>query len=194
MKIVKINKLKLTNFKGIRNLTIDFESEESFIYGDNGTGKTTVFDAFVYLLFGKDSQDRTSFEVKTLDKDNNVIPKIEHEVEAVITVDDETIELRRILREKWVTRRGTTEAEFSGNETIYEWNGVPMNAGDYSNKISSIVDEKLFKMITNPAAFNSLKWQDQRNVLIDIAGHITDEDVAKGNIDFEALISKLTDR
>lgn len=192
MKTIKIKSLKLTNFKGIRKLEINDLSNETFIYGDNGTGKTSIFDAFTWLLFGKDSTDRKDFEIKTLDKHNNVIPKIDHEVEAIIDVDGERIELRRIFREKWVTRRGSTEAEFNGNETLYEWNGVPHTASEYSNKISNIVDEKVFKMITNPAAFNSLKWQDQRDVLIEMTGNITDQDVARGDADFEALLSKLT--
>ena len=191
MKTIKIKSLKLTNFKGIRKLHLKELALETFIYGDNGTGKTTVFDAFTWLLFGKDSTDRKDFEIKTLDNKNNVIPKIDHEVEAVIEVDGENIEIRRIFREKWVKKRGSIESEFSGNETIYEWNGVPMNAGDFSTKIGQIVDEKVFKMITNPAAFNSLKWQDQRDVLIDMTGSISDQDIAKGNYDFENLLTKL---
>lgn len=191
MKTIKIKSLKLTNFKGIRKLELNELSKETFIYGDNGVGKTSIFDAFTWLLFGKDSTDRKDFEVKTLDKNNNIIHKIDHEVEAIIEIDGEVIELRRILREKWQTKRGSTESEFTGNETTYEWNGVPLNAGEYTNKINTIVDEKVFKMITNPAAFNSLKWQDQRDVLIDISGNISDADVAAGDSEFKALLSKL---
>lgn len=191
MKKIKITALKLTNFKGIRSLNLDSLSDETYIYGDNGVGKTSIFDAFTWLLFGKDSTDRKDFEVKTLDKHNNVIHKIDHEVEAVLDVDGEKITLRRILREDWVKKRGTTVAEFNGNKTTYEWNGVPMNASEYTNKINSIIDEKVFKMITNPAAFNGLKWQDQRDVLITMSGNITDEDVAAGNNDFESLMKKL---
>ncbi|MBD0822611.1 AAA family ATPase [Aestuariibaculum marinum] len=191
MKTIKIITLKLTNFKGIRSLFLNNIHNETFVYGDNGVGKTTIFDAFTWLLFGKDSTDRQSFEIKTLDENNNIIPKIDHEVEAEILVDGKPVLLRRILREKWVKPKGALEAQFSGNETSYEWNGVPMNAGDYAAKISQIVDEKVFKMITNPASFNALKWQDQRSVLIDMAGNITDQDVIKGNPDFEYLFTKL---
>lgn len=191
MKTIKIKSLKLTNFKGIRSLKLNELSKETFVYGNNGIGKTSIFDAFTWLLFGKDSTDRTVFEVKTLDSNNRVIPKIDHEVESVIEVDGERIELRRILREKWVTKKGSTEREFSGNDTTYEWNGVPMTAREYTSKINSIVDDKVFKMITNPAAFNSLKWQDQRDVLIDMTGAISDKDIATGNIDFENLLTKL---
>lgn len=191
MKTIKIKSLKLTNFKGIRSLEISELSDQTFVYGDNGVGKTTLFDAFTWLLFGKDSSDRKDFEIKTLDKNNNVIPKIDHEVEARIEVNGEPIHLRRIFKEKWVKQKGALEAVFTGNETNYEWNGVPMNAGEYSAKISNIVDEKVFKLITSTTAFNSLKWQEQRDVLIMLSGNITDADVAKGDAEFEELIANL---
>lgn len=191
MKTIKIKSLQLTNFKGIKSLQLDDLGQETSIYGDNGTGKTTVFDAFTWLLFGKDSTDRKDFEIKTLDKDNNAIPKIEHVVSAVLEVNGSTVELKKTLKEKWVTKRGSMEAEFTGNETLYEWNGVPMNAGDYTAKINNIVNEQVFKMITSTVAFNAMKWQDQRDVLIELAGNITDEDIASDNLDFNNLLASL---
>lgn len=189
MKKVIIKELKLTNFKGIKSLQIYFDNQTN-IFGANGTGKTTVFDAFTWLLFGKDSQERANFEIKTLDKDNNVIEKIEHEVEAVLQVDGKSFSVKRTLKEKWVTRRGSSESVFSGNETLYHWNDVPVQAADFANKVSQIVNEKVFKLITSPTAFNALKWQDQREVLISICGNITDEDIAKYNDDYQQLIEK----
>jgi len=194
MKRITLKKISLLNFKGIRNLTVEFNGNETGIYGQNGTGKTTIVDAFNWLLFGKDSTDRTNFEIKTLDKNNQVIPKINHEVEAVITVDGEEISLKRTYREKWTKKKGALVAEFNGHETLYSWNEVPMTQRDYTAKISSLVDESVFKLITSPSAFNSLKWQDQRQVLLDIAGGITDAQVAKGNPEFEDLFSKLTNK
>ena len=191
MKTIKIKSLSLTNFKGIRSLELNELSKETSVYGDNGVGKTTLFDSFTWLLFGKDSTDRTTFEVKTLDANNNVIPKIDHIVEAELIVDGVEVELRKTLREKWVTKKGSLDPEFSGNVTIYEWNGVPMNQRDYTAKINDIVDEKVFKMITNPAAFNALKWTEQRDVLITLSGSITDEVIAAGNLEFQELLKSL---
>lgn len=191
MKTIEIKSLKLLNFKGIKSLEIDGFGNETSIHGQNGTGKTTIFDAFCWLLFGKDSTDRKDFEIKTLDENNNVIPKIDHEVSAVILVDGEEIELKRIFREKWVTRRGSSEAEFSGNETVYYWNDVPVSAGEYATKISGIVDEKVFKLITSPYAFNNLKWQEQREVLINLTGGVSNLEIADGNTEFLELLDKL---
>lgn len=191
MKSIQLKTISLINFKGIKSKTIEF-GKETFIFGANGTGKTTLFDAFCFLLFGKDSTDRTAFEIKTLDEFNNPIPKIDHEVSALIEVDGNPNVLRRVFREKWVKKRGSIEAEFGGNETLYFWNDVPLTLRDYTVKVSDIVEESVFKLITSPSAFNSLKWQDQRQVLLDISGGVTDADVAAGNPAFENLLKKLT--
>lgn len=176
---IKLKKLQLINFKGTRNLEINF-SEETYIYGQNGSGKTTVFDAFTWLLFGKDSHDRSDFNVKTLNGAGEVIPKLDHEVIGVLDVDGTEYEFKRVLREKWVTKRGTAEPTFEGNETTYFIDGVPLKAKEYQDRISNIIDENLFKLITNPMAFNGIKWQDRRQSLINIVGDLSEEDILKG--------------
>ncbi len=193
MKTIKLNSLTLQNFKGIRLLSINLNAETS-IYGSNGTGKTTLFDAFTWLMFGKDSTGRTSFEIKTLDENNNVIPKIDHVVEAALEIDGKETKFKRTFREKWVKKRGALEAEFSGNETLYVWNDVEMTKRDYEKKIAEIINEDVFKLITNPKAFNELKWQDQRKALIEISGTITDEEIAAGDDDFESLLGNIENK
>lgn len=193
MSTIILKQLNLINFKGIRSLSLNLD-ESTSVFGANGTGKTTVFDAFTWLLFGKDSTDRKDFEIKTLDENNLAIPKIEHEVNAIIIVDGEEISIKRILKEKWVKQRGALEAEFTGNETLYYWNDVPLSQKEFQNKVSQILDENIFKLITSPTAFNSLKWQDRRNVLIQIAGNVSDEDLAAGNSDYLKLVSQLSNK
>ena len=190
MKNIQIKKIELNYFKGVQKQEIDFDKNTD-IFGDNGTGKTTIFDAFTWLLFGKDSTDRKDFEIKTLDKSNVVIPKIEHEVSAVIMVENEKISIRRILKENWVKKRGSLETEFSGNVTDYYWNEVPMQQKEFQVKVSQILDETVFKMITNPLAFNAMKWQDRRLALIKIAGEVSDQELASGNSEYEKLIAQL---
>lgn len=176
MKTILLKQLRLLNFKGLRNHTIDF-NDATNIFGDNGTGKSTIFDAFTWVLFGKDAQDRKDYGVKTLDKDNNEIPKIDHEVTAVLEVNGETVILKRTLKENWVKKRGTAVPEFTGNVTEFHWNDVPMQAKEYQSKIASIMDDQVFKLITNPLAFNALKWQDQRAVLTALCGELDDAEL-----------------
>ncbi len=191
MKNIIIQNINLINFKGIRNQKIDFDKNTN-IYGDNGTGKTTIFDAFTWAMFGKDSTDRKDFQIKTLDKDNVVIPQIEHEVGVSLIVDGEEVTIKRILKENWVKKRGSLETEFTGNGTDYYWNEVPMQQKEFQQKVSQILDETVFKLITNPLAFNSLKWQERRNALIQIVGEVSDSELASGNSEYENLIAQLT--
>ncbi len=174
---IELKKLTLTNFKGIKDMTIDFQKETN-IFGENASGKTTVFDAFTWLLFGKDSANRADFNVKTLDKDNNVMHGLEHTVEGILEADGKEVLLRRVLKESWVKKRGGTDSIFSGNTTEYFINEVPKKEKEYKEHINSIIDEGVFKLLTNPMHFNTvLNWQDRRKVLLDIVGDITDADV-----------------
>ncbi len=190
---IAIKEINLVNFKGLKNQTIKFNHVTN-IFGDNGVGKTTIFDAFTWLLFGKDSTDRKDFEIKTLDKNNKVIPKIDHEVSAVIDVDGEEVLVKRVYREKWVKKKGSLISEFSGNETLYYWNDVPKTQREFQDKITFILNESVFKMITNPLAFNSMKWQDKRSALIEIVGNVSDLDIAGTDKDFIALLDKLSNK
>lgn len=193
MNTITIKKLELFNFKGIRNLVIDFKKITD-ISGKNETGKTTIFDAFTWGLFGKDSSDKSQFDIKTLDENNVVIPKIEHSVTVTLDVNGTEVILKRVYKEKWVKKRGSLETEFSGHETLYYWNDVPMLANEYSAKISELIDEGIFKLITNPLYFNSIPWKDRRDVLIRIAGDVSDDEIAVGNDEFLKLITGLGEK
>lgn len=191
MKQISIKSMALTNFKGIKSLDLSFE-ELTDIFGANATGKTTIFDAFTWALFGKDSSERKDFEIKTLDEFGKVIPDIEHEVSVQLLVENETISIRRILKENWVKKRGGELPEFKGNVSEFYWNDVPINLTEFNKKVSNVLDENVFKIITSPTYFNSIKWQDRRNVLTQIAGEVSDSELASGNTEYENLISKLT--
>lgn len=192
MKSIIIKQMHLVNFKGVRDLTIDFNQTVTNIYGRNGAGKTTVFDAFTWLLFGKDSQDRKAFDLKTLDEDGNIIAQLPHEVSAVIEVNGQKITLSRRFTEKWVKRAGKVDKEFDGNKEERFFNDVPCSKKDYEEHIADICDEAVFKFITSPTYFTSQKAEVQKAMLHRMAGNITDEEVAADNEDFQKLLAELT--
>ncbi|MBC8059297.1 MAG: AAA family ATPase [Clostridiaceae bacterium] len=190
---IKLKRLILKNFKGIKDLTIDFKNVTN-IYGENKLGKTTIFDGFTWLLFDKDSKDRSKFEVQPLDDKNNVIHMIETEVIGVLEVDGKTMEIKKILREKWVKKRGEVDSELKGTETLYYINEVPVKLSEYKEKINNIVDEKLFKLISSPLYFSlNMKWEERRKVIQDIIGDITAESVVNYNASLKPLIKLLKD-
>src|SRR5699024_4831771 len=189
MKTIKLLNLKLTNFKGIKSFELNANGEDMKVFGENATAKTTVFDSFVWLLFGKDSQNSTQFEIKTL-RDGKPVHKLNHEVEATLLVDGQELTLKKVYKEKWTKKRGSVTESFSGHTTDYYIDGVPSKKKEYEGKISEIVDEEVFKLLTNPAHLNEqLKWQDRRKTLLEIAGDVTDEEVIASN---ESL-AKLTE-
>ena len=173
---IHLHQLTLTNFKGIKELTVEFGAITN-ISGDNGTGKSTLFDAFTWLLFGKDSHEAKDFNIKTLDQAGNATPMLEHAVEGLLSADGVKSTLKRVYQEKWQRRRGCEQSELTGHETLYYWNGVPLQAGEYKTKIEALVNEGLFKLLTSTLYFNSMKWNDRRQVLILIAGEIPDSEV-----------------
>lgn len=195
MKKIIINRMKLTNFKGIGSLEVEFK-DNTVIRGRNGSGKTTVYDAFTWLLFGKDSEDRKVFSIKTLNKDGDPIMHIPHEVSADFTVitDDaeERISLTRAYTEKWVKRRGETEAEFSGHTEERYWNDVPCSKKEFDEKINELCDEQAFKLITNPEHFERQDIKFKRALLIRMAGGISDEEIAQDDDNFSNLLAMLS--
>lgn len=191
MNTIKLKSMSLINFKGIRNLEVNF-ADITIISGANASGKTSIFDGFTWLLFGKDTNGRSDFNIKTLDENNIAIPRIDHEVSAVLEVDGKPIALRKVYKEKWTKKKGSEIAEMSGHTTDYYANGVPMSESQYKERIDSIIGESTFKGLTNPLHFNSMKWEDRRMVLTRIAGETSDESIAVGNPDFIDLLNKLS--
>ena len=195
MKEIRLMQLKLKNFKGIKDLMIDFKGKSTNIFGANATGKTTIFDAFKWVLFDKDSTDRKNFSIKTLDSNNNQLHFLEHEVELTLMVDGVNIVFKKMLKEKWIKKRGQADQEYSGNETSYWIDEVPTSKKEYEDRISNIINENLFKLVTDALYFNNLKWQDKREILLKIANvSINDEDILRSQEELQLLLDKLEGR
>lgn len=192
MKNIIIKRMHLLNFKAFKDFSIEFNEHITTIQGRNGSGKTTIFDAFTWLLFGKNSDDRKDFGIKTKDANGNVIENVPHEVSAVLLVNGEEITLCRRLIEKWQKKRGSAVAEFTGNTEERLFNDVPCSVKEWSEKIDNICTEQVFKFITNPLYFNQQKPDVQRAMLFRMAGNISDDEIAAENEDFRALLDKLT--
>lgn len=193
-RIITLNRIRLNNFKGIRSGEYSFDDKNAVVYGENGTGKTTLMDAMLWVLFGKDSNNRADFGIKTLEADGTVIPNVDHEVECTFTVNGKPLVLRKNYREKWTKKRGSIAETFTGHETDYFIDDVPKKKSEFEAAISSIIDEKKFQLLTNPLYFNeTLTWQERRQILIDLCGDVSPEDVANSNARLKPLVPKLND-
>lgn len=191
MKIIKLLKMHIQNFKGCTDRIIDF-SDTTVIKGANATGKTTIFDAFTWLLFSKDSLGSAKFDIRPLDADGNVINNLGISVEALIRMDDEEYALKKTQKQVWRKKRGTDTTEFQGNVNEFEINGYPESEKEFKAFISGIIDENIFNLVTNPNAFNALPWKEQREILMKFVGEFSDAEIAATYGDkFKALIPEL---
>ena len=195
MKDIKLISLEIENFKCFRHLKLDFDGRNVSIYGDNAAGKTSVFDAMMWAIFGKDSQGNgdKNLEVKPLDASGNVI---DHDaltaVDVVMDVNGEELTLRRTYREVWSTKRGSAEATFDGHTSEYFINGVPIKKNGFADKVSELVDEETFRLLTNTSYVPAqISWQDRRAVLFQVAGVMDDRQILATNEAFAPLVESM---
>lgn len=183
MKNIQIKHISISNFKGIKHFDTDFGSK-TVILGANATGKTTVADAFFWTLFGKDSEDQKQFSVRPINALGEEIVGTSDQshgpepvVEIKLDIDGKETVLRKELREHWVKQAGHATKERTADQTKYFIDEVPKKKKEFDAKVGTIIDGNIFKLITNPGEFTSMNWQDQRKLLTQVAGSLTDDEV-----------------
>ena len=188
---LKIRSLHMENFKGIKSLDVKFSNKTS-IKGQNAAGKTTIFDAFTWLLFNKNSAGEEKFNVRPLDKDGNRIDNVEIKVVAVLDVDGKEVELSKVQKQNWVKKRGTDTVTLQGNVNSFEIDGYPKSESDFKAYVSGLAQsEDMFKMLTNPQYFSSLKWKEQRDILMKLIADFSDVELAKSDAKYAPLLDEL---
>ena len=187
---IKIKNIHIENFKGVKLLDVEF-GDKTRVKGQNASGKTTVFDAFTWSLFNKNSAGEEKFNVRPLDAEGKRIDNVEIKVVVVLVVDGKEVELSKVQKQKWVKKRGSDATELQGNENLYEIDGYPKAEKDYKEYISGLVAEELFKMLTNPQFFSGMKWKEQRDILMKFVSDISDVELAQGNPEFAELLPEL---
>lgn len=193
MKEIRIKNLVIENFKGIRNLTVDFDGKSVNVYGTNETGKTTIIDAFTWCLFGKDSLGSSNFALKPRDEFGNERLGLEPTVEVTLLIDGSEKSFKKTWAEIYKKKRGH-EGEYSGNESKCYVNGVPVSVTQYQKEIDEVISEKLFKLITNVNHFINLHWRDQREILFQLVPNVEDLEIIDANPELKSLAKILNGR
>ena len=182
MKRISIEELHLRNFRGARDVRVSFTAGTNIVCGDNGTGKSTLMDAFLWLLFGKDAEERKDCEIKRIEA-GETLRRTDATVECRIDVDGQQNTLRRSLREVWSKPRGATEPVFKGNETEYTINDVPKKMSEFDAWVAEhLAPADVFRLLTDAGCFTRLKWEKQREKLFELAG-VVDEEAVKASVD-----------
>jgi len=187
---IHLSKLRLKNFKGSGLLEIQL-SNKTIIYGENAAGKTRILDAFTWLLFGKDSEDKADFAIKPIDKTtNDFLHNLDVEVEGWFEINGRQTIMMKVFKEKWTKKKGELEAELTGHETTYYMEGIAIPKKNYDVFVDSISSIEKFRYCTDPTYFESQNWIIKRKILFDICPIKSDIEIANGNPDFEALIQE----
>lgn len=198
MSTITLKSLSLVNFKGVRELYLNFTQQVTVISGENGTGKTTIFDAFHWLLFGKDSTGRSdsNFNIKTIDPTTKKpLLHLEHSVTAFLDVDGREVKIQRCFCEKWSRATAKSEERLINHYTEFYINDVKMGTKrEFDSEIAEIIPEDVFKLVTNPYYFVHLKPEQQKAILLEMVGTVTDEEVAGTNEGFVKLLAELNGR
>lgn len=190
MRNVFIKEISIENFKGCTNAKYSFGNKNT-VSGANASGKTTMFDAVTWALFNKDSLGVEKFNIRPLDADGKQIDNVEIKVEVTFVVDGKEKVLTKVQKQNWVKKRGFSESTLQGNVNSYEVDGYPKTEKDYKECVADIVSEDLFKMLTSPTYFTSLKWKEQREILMKFVADVTDLELALGNPQFAELVDEI---
>jgi DNA repair exonuclease SbcCD ATPase subunit len=181
----------MENFKGIKSLDVNFSNKTS-IKGQNAVGKTTIFDAFTWLFFNKNSAGEEKFNVRPLDKDGHRIDNVEIKVVGVIDIDGKEVELSKVQKQNWVKKRGTNTVSLQGNPNSYEIDGYPKSEAEFKAYVSGLAQSgEMFKVLTNPQYFSSLKWEEQRDILMKLVANVSDVELAQTDAKYAPLLDEL---
>lgn len=189
MNILILKSLHLDNFAGSGKEDHTFFERVTTVSASNGVGKTRLERSFKWLLFDKNEEDKKDFAIKNTK--NTELNRQEHIVSAVINVNGSDISLKKIYKENWVKKQGSKTQEFSGNKTEYFFNEVPVQKAEYNAKVSALIDEEVFKLLTSISAFNKMPWLKQRSTILSLVPEVTDNDVASQSTNFQQLLASL---
>lgn len=190
MKKVKLVKMHLKNFKGIRDFTLEPNiSGNTYVYGDNGVGKTTLRNAYLWCLTGRDSENRVDHEIRPLDKEGNVIHNLESIVDITLSVNGVNKHITRLYKERWSRKTGDVEKTYDGNTTEYYIDSVKVKKSEYEMFVGDIFNVDLIQLLSDPYYFISLDWRVQRDYLFSLI-NLTDKEVEESNPKLKGFCEK----
>lgn len=186
---MKINRLTLRNFQGIKSDEFLFSGRNATIYGDNATGKTTVYNAITWLLFGTASTGAKNYTPKTKGADGD-LHNLEHSAEAEFEMDDgRVVIIEKCFHENYKKKRGSATEEFDGHSIDFFIDGVPTKEKEFKSAINNLIGgEELLKMLTMPDYFcETMSWDSRRKILLEVCGDISDEDILESSEELSEL-------
>lgn len=198
MKAITIERMTLTNFRGVKSMSVNLGERLTEISGANATGKSTLLNAYLWCLWGVDQEGRKDFNLKPHDREGNSANKVDVSVELTLRgVGAKPVTLRRTFRENWVKPSGETEEVYKGNTTIYEIDDVPTKMSEYNSYIAAILPEGtpdgLMQLLSTPDGITSMDWKAFRKLLLDTTGGVDETELIASREEYEELMKEVGD-
>ena len=173
METVTLKSMSLKNYKcfyGTRVFHADF-GEKTRISGKNGSGKSTVMNAFIEVLTGKNSDNTQPDNVRPI-VDGKELDSVEIGRTIVLNIDGRDAEIKKITKQKKERRDGVMVPVPGSNVNSYEIDGIAFPQKKYNEWISeNICKSEFLPALCNPNVFLSLKsTSDMRTFLENITG------------------------
>ena len=173
MKSVTLKRMGLKNYRcfyGTRVFHADF-GEKTRISGKNGSGKSTVMNAFIEVLTGKNSDNTQPDNVRPI-VDGKELDSVEIGRTIVLNIDGRDAEIKKITKQKKERRDGVMVPVPGSNVNSYEIDGIAFPQKKYNEWISeNICKSEFLPALCNPNVFLSLKsTSDMRTFLENITG------------------------
>lgn len=191
---LKLKQLIIKDFQGIKEQSFNFDGQNATIYGQNGSGKTTTATALQWLLFDKNLQGK-QIDVVPLDEENNELYESIPHVTAVFDKDGQDLKLTKESFPKYMKNKMTGAKEYTKSRTGKQYiDDVPFTITRFKKEISELIDEDIFKLVTNIHTFNDLHWTDRRKILFEVCGQFTDAEIIESNKELEPLVEILKNK
>lgn len=181
-KVIRLKKMILENFMMYAQAEFNF-SELTRIMGKNGKGKSSIVNAYTWLLFNCDYELNDNPVVRRT-VDGKSVDDMDTAVTAVLDIDGKEVTAKKVQK-----RTYSKDGSSYKDDNKYFINDVPKTLRDFNEYFG--IDMNTWKMCSNVNAFLNKKPSEMREFLFSQVGTITDLDIAQGNEDLSELASLL---
>lgn len=188
MKKIMLKSLRIQNFGNIKDMLIEF-GNQTYIKGKNESGKTTIGDAYSWLMTNHLMSGRQADGIRPI-KNGVQEDFVDIAVEAVFDISGREVTIQKTQSQEWTKKDG----KFKGNVNKYMINGIPKKEKEYKEYIEeNVMETERFELCTSAAALLKLDTTKRRQTLFGTVSEFSDESVIVTDEKFEPIRDMLPD-